>query len=103
MSEIEELLRFPEVKSAVVCDFSGAYHDAFQETDGEAIAGIVGFVALTVIQLGEHLGLGELLSIAIATPSRGRVIVRRGDLVLTGCVEPARALPTVVRALEGGE
>ncbi len=101
MSDIEELLRFPEVKSAVLCDFSGRYHDGFQEEDGESVAGIIGFLAGRVIEAGDQLGLGDLRSISISAAAVGRVIVRRGDLVLSGTIEPVRALPTITRALEG--
>lgn len=102
MSELEALRKFPEVQSAVACDFAGAFHEGFQEPDGEGVAAIIGLVALTLHQAGELLGLGELVSSSISCPSGGRAIVRRGNLLLTANVEPAKALPSVIRALEGG-
>jgi predicted regulator of Ras-like GTPase activity (Roadblock/LC7/MglB family) len=103
MSDLEQLIRFPEVTSAVLGDLSGSYQDSYQEADGESVAAVAGFVASNLLQAGELMGLGALRSISVTGAAQARVILLRAGTVLTGTVKPARALGALEKALEAVE
>jgi hypothetical protein len=91
----------PDVSSAVLGDLAGVHHESVREEDGESVAAVVGFVASALLEAGEVLGLGSLRSVSATAPGRARIILLRGQTVLTATVEPARSLSAVEKALEG--
>ena len=100
MADLTSIARIPGVASAVLGDAAGGFHDAIREGDGESVASVTGFVAASLAQAGEELGLGALHRIAAVGEKRGFVIVVLGGAVVTARVEPATALAAVERALE---
>jgi hypothetical protein len=100
MSNLSMIAKIPEVRSAVLGDLGGGFFDAVREPDGEAIAAVMGFLASTVAQAGEHLGLGALRKIVLSGNARACVVAIRGEWVVTAYVEPAGAATTVEKALD---
>ncbi len=100
MMELGFLTKFPEVRSAVLGDLAGGFHDAHREQDGESIAAVMGFLSATLGEAGIELGLGALRRTTVAGPGRGWVVLVRDEAVLTACVEPPRALAAMEKALE---
>ena len=100
MSDLALIARLPEVRSAVLGDLGGAFLDALREPDGEAVAAVSGFVVTSLVEAGEHLGLGALRTATVAGATRAHVIVLGGASVLTACVEPAAGAGAVEKALE---
>jgi predicted regulator of Ras-like GTPase activity (Roadblock/LC7/MglB family) len=100
MNDLAQIARIPNVASAVLGDASGVFHDAVREPDGEAVAAVTGFIASSVADAGEQLGLGALSRISVAGATRACVVLVRGASVLTIGVEPPGTLPTVERALD---
>ena len=100
MSNLEAMAKIPGVKSAVLGDLEGTFLDGVRVTDGEALAAEMGFVASTLNEAGEVLGVGALASVSVAGAARACLVVVRGTQVITAQVEPARALASVERAME---
>ncbi|BDG04657.1 hypothetical protein [Anaeromyxobacter oryzae] len=100
MSELALIAGLPEVRSAVLGDVGGTFLDALREEDGETVAAVAGFVVTSLLEAGEHLGLGALQRITFAGANRAHVLAVRGGSVLTAAVEPAAAHAGVEKALE---
>jgi hypothetical protein len=100
MSDLARIARLPDVKSAVLGDLAGGFHDAVREPDGETIAAVMGFVSSALARAGDQLGLGPLRRIAVASEARACLAVVRGDLVVTACVEPAKSLAQLEKVLD---
>ena len=100
MSNLEAMAKIPGVKSAVLGDLEGTFLDGVRVADGEALAAEMGFVASTLNEAGEVLGVGGLATVAIASGARACLVVVRGSSVITAQVEPARALASVEKAVE---
>lgn len=100
MAMLETISKFQGVRGAVLGDLDGAFLDAVREPAGEAVAAEMGFLAASLVEAGEALGLGVLLSAGVAGPAAASLVVVRGRSVVTARVEPPKALPLVERALE---
>jgi predicted regulator of Ras-like GTPase activity (Roadblock/LC7/MglB family) len=100
MSDLAQIASLPDVKSAVLGDLAGGFHDAVRESDGETVAAVMGFVSSAMAQAGEELGLGALRRVAVASEARACIVVVRGDQVITACVEPGKSLPAVEKVLD---
>ena len=100
MSDLDLMALLPDVTSALLGDLAGGHLESVREADPEAVAAVVGFVASTLGEVGEQLGLGPLRSVSVAAASRARVILLRSQAVLSATVEPGRALGAVEKALE---
>lgn len=101
MSDLAVIAGIPNVASAVLGDLTGGFFDAVREPDGESVAAVAGFLSTSLAQTGERLGLGSLGRISLSGASRAFVIVLHGSAVVAATVEPASALPTVERAIDG--
>jgi hypothetical protein len=100
MAMLETISRFQGVRGAVLGDLDGAFLDAVGEPAGEAIAAEMGFLAASLLEAGEALGLGALAMVGLAGPARASLVVVRGRTVVTARVEPAKALPLVEKSVE---
>lgn len=100
MADLGAVARIPGVASAVLGDLEGGFHDAIREADGEAAASVAAFVATSLGQAGEELGLGALRRVAVAGEKRGLVVSVAGGALVTARVEPAAALAAVEKALD---
>jgi hypothetical protein len=100
MSELAQIASLPDVKSAVLGDLAGGFHDAVREQDGETVAAVMGFVSSALARAGEELGLGALRRVAVASEARGCLVVLRGHRVVTACVEPGKALAALEKVLD---
>jgi predicted regulator of Ras-like GTPase activity (Roadblock/LC7/MglB family) len=100
MRELATISKIPNVKSAVLGDLTGGFHDALREQDGETIAAVMGFVASAMAEAGGHLGLGVLSRISISGEARACIVNVHGSSVLTAFIEPAKALAVVERLLD---
>ena len=100
MAMLETISKFQGVRGAVLGDLDGAFLDAVREPAGEAIAAEMGFLAASLVEAGEALGLGPLAMAGLAGTAKASLVVVRGRSVVTARVEPAKALPLVERAVE---
>ncbi len=100
MSDLTTIANLQGVRGAVLGDLAGGFHDAVREQDGETIAAVMGFVASAVIEAGEHLGLGALRRISIASAADACIVVVEGDSVVTAWVAAGKSLATVERAVD---
>jgi hypothetical protein len=100
MAMLETISKFQGVRSAVLGDLDGAYLDAVREPAGESIAAEMGFLAASLLEAGELLGLGALGTAALAGPAHASLVVVRGRSVVTARVEPVKALPLVEKAVD---
>jgi hypothetical protein len=100
MSDLELMAKIPGVKSAVLGDLDGTFLDGVRAADGEALAAEMGFVASTLGEAGEVLGVGALAAVSVASGARACLVLVRGGSVITAQVEPARALAAVEKAVE---
>jgi hypothetical protein len=100
MSDLTLIARLPDVKSAVLGDVSGSFHDAVREQDGEAIAAVMGFVSSAIADAGDQLGLGALRRITVVGEARACLVSVQGSSVVTAWIEPAKALAAVEKVLD---
>jgi predicted regulator of Ras-like GTPase activity (Roadblock/LC7/MglB family) len=100
MPDLATISRVPDVKSAVLGDLTGGFHDAVREQDGETVAAVMGFVSSAMVHAGDQLGLGMLRRISVAGEARGCLILVDGDAVITARVEPAKSLASVEKVLD---
>jgi hypothetical protein len=100
MSDLSIIANLPDVKSAVLGDLAGGFHDAVREQDGETIAAVMGFVSSAMVSAGEQLGLGALRRISVASDARGCLVVVHGSSVITAWVEPGKSLAAVEKVLD---
>jgi hypothetical protein len=100
MADLKRLASLPEVKSAVRGDLTGAFLGALRHPDGEAAAAVAGFLATTLGQVGEELGLGGLTRISFEGPARACLLVLQDGTVTSTFLEPATALPAVEKLLD---
>jgi hypothetical protein len=98
--DLASIASLPDVKSAVLGDLAGAFHDAVREPDGETVAAVMGFVASALVEAGEQLGLGALRRISVQGEPRACLVVVHGALVVTACVEPGKALAALEKLLD---
>ncbi len=100
MSDLATIANLPDVKSAVLGDLTGGFHDAVREQDGETVAAVMGFVSSAMVQAGEELGLGALRRISVAGEARACVVAIQGDRVITAWIEPGKSLVSVEKLLD---
>jgi len=100
MSELSRITKLPEVKSAVLSDRAGGLLDAAGEADGESVAAVAGFLASSLAEAGEELGLGALRRIAFAGRSRACLLLAGGERLTMVSIEPPAAATAVERALD---
>jgi predicted regulator of Ras-like GTPase activity (Roadblock/LC7/MglB family) len=98
--DLAAIANLPDVKSAVLGDLAGAFHDAVREADGETVAAVMGFVSSAMGEAGDQLGLGALRRISVQGEARACLVVVHGSLVVTACVEPARSLAALEKLLD---
>lgn len=101
MSDLTLIAGLPEVRSAVLGDLAGGFHDAVEEGDGETVAAVMGFLASIVSQVGGELGLGSLDRLSLAGESQAHVVVVRGSSVIAARVERPGALAAAEKAVDG--
>jgi predicted regulator of Ras-like GTPase activity (Roadblock/LC7/MglB family) len=101
MADLAMISKIPDVRSAVLGDLAGGFHDAVREQDGETVAAVMGFVASAMAEAGEQLGLGALTRISVSCQARACLVEVRGGSVLTAFVEPGAALANVEKVLDG--
>lgn len=100
MSELDAIGRIPSVTRAVLGDLAGLFHGAVREEDGESMAAVTGFIAASLADAGDQLGLGPVVRVTVSGPTRGSILAVRGRAVVTVGVEPPGSLPAVERALD---
>lgn len=100
MPDLAFVTSLPEVRGAVLGDVGGAFHDAVEVGDAEAVAAVSGFVSSLFIHAGDHLGLGQLRRVSIASEARACLMLLEADAVTTVFVDKARALAAVERSLD---
>lgn len=100
MFDLALICGVPGVKSAVLGDLAGGFLDAVNEPDGEGIAAVMGFLTSTMVQAGDHLGLGALRRISFAGEATACVVSVLGSQVAAAQIEPAKALAAVEKALD---
>jgi hypothetical protein len=100
MADLKRLAKLPEVKSAVRSDLAGGFLGALRHPDGEAAAAVAGFLASSLGQLGEELGLGALSRISFEGPGRACLLVLQEGTVTAAFLEPAAALATAEKILD---
>lgn len=100
MADLAAVARIPHVASAVLGDAEGGFHDAIREADGESVASVAAFVATSLGQAGEELGIGALRRIAVAGTQRALLVAVAGGALVTARVEPVAAIAAVEEALD---
>jgi len=101
MPDLAAISRLPNVKSAVLGDLSGGFHDAVREQDGESVAAVMGFVSTALADAGDQLGLGALTRISVFAGTRACLVTLGNGYVTTAFVEPGSSLPAVEKLLDG--
>ncbi len=100
MADLASVARIPNVASAVLGAPDGGFLDAIREADGEAVASVAAFVATSLAQAGDELGLGTLRRVAVAGERRALVIAAADGALVTARVEPGSALAAVEKSLD---
>lgn len=100
MADLALVARIPNVAGVVLGDSEGGFHDAIREADGESVASVAAFVATSLVQAGEELGLGALRRVAVSGERRGMVVAVAGGALVTARVDPVAAIAAVERALD---
>ena len=100
MSDLKLIASRPEVKSAVLSDLAGTFLDAVGAPDGETVAAVTGFLTSTMVQAGEHVGLGALRAISFTGQARACLVIVQGGSVITAFVEPATSVAAVERVID---
>lgn len=100
MADLAAVARIPNVATAVLGDLAGGFHDAIREADGESVASVSAFVASSMAEAGEELGIGALRRIVVAGEKRGLVVAVAAGALVTVRVEPVAALGAVEKALD---
>jgi hypothetical protein len=100
MVDLGTVARIPSVASAVLGDAEGGFHDAIREADGETVASVAAFVAKSLAQAGEELGVGALRRLAVASEKRALVVAVAAGTLVIARVEPTAALAAVEKALD---
>ena len=98
--DLSPIAELPEVKSAVVCDPSGALLDSVREADPETAGAVLGYLTSILGGLGEELGLGPLYRMSVAGAARATLIVVMVDSILSAAIEPSSAFPAVEHAVD---
>lgn len=98
--DLASIASVPEVKSAVLCDPSGALLEAAREADAESAAAVAGFLASNLGQVGEELGLGALYRVSVAGADRVTLLLGLGDSILSAVIQPAASFPAVEQAID---
>ena len=101
MSELRRIAELPEVRGAILSDPSGGLLDAVREPEAESAAAVAGFLASTLAEAGEELGLGALRLVKFGGRNQACLLMARDGLLTMAFVEPAAAVATVERAFEG--
>jgi predicted regulator of Ras-like GTPase activity (Roadblock/LC7/MglB family) len=100
MADLSLFASLPEVRSSVLGDLGGSFLDAQNESDGESIAAVMGFLASTMNQVGEQIGLGAVRRLSVSTDKTGLVVVVDGESVMTLSVDAPKALAAVERLID---
>ena len=100
MLELSRISTLSGVKGTVLSDLNGGLLDAVGEPDGESIAAVAGFLASTLAEAGEELGLGTLHRMSFGGRTRAWLMVGGDGLLTVVSIEPAAALAAVERAVE---
>ena len=100
MADLSFITRVPEVRSAVLSDPSGGLVEAVREADGESVAAVMAFIATTLSQAGDEMGLGPLGRLSFAGPSQASLVVLYAEGILSAVIQPPGAFPAVERALD---
>ncbi len=98
--DLRAIANLPEVKSAVLCDPSGALLDSVRDGDAESTAAVVGFLAATLARVGDELGLGPLHRMSVAGAARVSLVMVLGDSVLSALIEPSSVFPAAETAID---
>jgi predicted regulator of Ras-like GTPase activity (Roadblock/LC7/MglB family) len=100
MADFSLLTAIPEVRGSVLGDLGGSFLDAQNEADGETIAAVMGFLASTMNQIGEQIGLGYVRRMSMAAERSAMVVVVDGESVMTLFIDPPRALASVEKTVD---
>ena len=85
---------------AVLSDAAGGLVEAVREPDGESVAAVMSFIASSLGQAGEELGLGPLGRLSFAGPTQASLVVLFSEGILSTVIQPPGAFPAVERALD---
>lgn len=100
MSDLAVMAGLPDVRGAVLGDLAGTFIDAIREPDGETLAAEMAFLATSLREAGDGLGLGTLRTVSIGGGARAAILALRGSTVVSALVDPPRALAAVEKAVE---
>jgi predicted regulator of Ras-like GTPase activity (Roadblock/LC7/MglB family) len=100
MTDLETVASLPGVSAAVLGDLTGTFLGAVGTAEGETIAVEMAFVASTLLEIGEQLGLGALSTFSLAGKAKACLLVRRQGTVITALVAPPQSLGPVERAVD---
>ena len=98
--DLKTIASLPEIRSVLECDAAGALLGAAREPDPESAAAVTGFLASSLGQIGEELGLGPLYRMSVAGRERASLLVVLGGSIVAAVVEPAGAFPAVEHAID---
>lgn len=98
--DLSVIASVPEVRSAVLCDPSGALLDSVREGDPESAAAVLGYLTSILSGLGDELGLGPLYRMSVTGAARATLVVVMVDSILSTAIEPSSAFPAVEHAVD---
>jgi predicted regulator of Ras-like GTPase activity (Roadblock/LC7/MglB family) len=98
--DLNDIATLPEVKSVLLCDPAGALLGAVREGDAESAAAVTGFLATSLGQIGEELGLGPLYRMSVAGKDQAVLLLVLSDSVLSAIIQPASAFPAAEHAID---
>lgn len=100
MADLTMLTQMPQIQRAVMASLDGSLVEAVGDADAEAVASVSAVVAATMKEAGEQFGLGALSWVSVAGNEQALVLAMDEDAVLTGYVDPPKALAAVEKALD---
>jgi len=100
MQDLAMVTNIPEIKSAVLGDLEGTFLDAFNETDGESIVAVMGYLAVALQAAGTTLGLGALRRVALASARHASLMLVDGNSFISAVVDPVSALGAVEKTFD---
>ncbi len=99
MKNFELIAKFPEILGAALSDISGALLDSSGEMDGEVAGAVHSYIASSLSQAGDALGIGPFQRGTLAAPSGSCLIFVHEDTVLGAIVGPNKPASAVEKKI----
>jgi predicted regulator of Ras-like GTPase activity (Roadblock/LC7/MglB family) len=99
MKNFDLIAKFPEILGAALSDTSGALLESFGDMDGEVTGAVHSYIASSLTQAGDALGIGPFQRGTLASPTGSCLIFVQDDTVLGAYVGPNKPASAVEKKI----